>query len=337
MEFSVVIPVFERIKLLERCLKSLEEQLLKPKKIIIIDNNIKKKESSLLLNSINKFKAKSFIDIEVYKSIKNSGAIARNMGVKNVKSPLVAFLDSDVILDKDYYSTLIEYFLENTDLIAIQGVDKSFIETQKKLASCTKIFPRLVNYFEQFFETSSLINKKLAYVSPSLAVAHPDAKKDFEVDSQWVSTCAGIFRRSIFKSYSFPNQFITYSNNEYLFLSYSLFKNNEGRMIYTSKAKYRDVQTRSGRLNFIPLIFQIEVHDYYIFMQLFDKSLINIFIFFKSRIGHLLYNIGSLIARRIFTIENFILVMFSFVYPLIHVCSIKKGNLFFYEKDFYLK
>ena len=337
MEFSVVIPVFERIKLLERCLKALEEQFLKPKKIFIVDNNVKKKESELLLHSINKFKTKSFIDIEIHKSLKNSGAIARNIGVKNVQSPLVAFLDSDVILDKDYYSTLIEYFVENKDLIAIQGVDKSFIETQKQLAISTKIFPKLVNYFEQFFETSTLINKKFAYVSPSLAVAHPDVKEDFEVDSQWISTCAGIFRRSIFNSYSFPNQFITYSNNEYLYLSYSLFKNNEGRMIYTSKAKYRDVQTRSGRLNLIPLIFQIEVYDYYIFLQLFDKSLINLLIFFKSRIGHLLYNIGSLISRRIFTINNFIFVLISFFYPLFHIGSIMKGNLYFYEKDFYLK
>ena len=83
------------------------------------------------MHTIKKFKTKSVIDIEIYKSLKNSGAIARNIGVKNVKSPLVAFLDSDVILDENYYSTLIEYFLENKDLIAIQGVDKSFIETQK--------------------------------------------------------------------------------------------------------------------------------------------------------------------------------------------------------------
>ncbi len=337
MEFSVVIPVFERIKLLERCLKALEQQFLKPKKIFIVDNNVKKKESALLLNSINKFKTKSVIDIEIYKSFKNSGAIARNIGVQNVKSPLVAFLDSDVILDEDYYSILIKYFLENKNLIAIQGVDKSFIETQKKLAITTKILPKLVNYFEQFFETSTLINKKLAYVSPSLAVAHPDAKEDFEVDSQWISTCAGIFRTSIFNNYSFPDQFITYSNNEYVFLSYSLFKNNEGRMIYTSKAKYRDVQTRSGRLNLIPLIFQIEVYDYYIFLQLFDKSLINLLIFLKSRIGHLFYNVGSLLSRRIFTINNFIFVLISFVYPLFHIGSIMKGNLYFYEKDFYLK
>ena len=39
---------------------------------------------------------------------------------------VVAFLDSDVILD-DNYSTLLEYF-DIKDLIAIQGIDKALIE-----------------------------------------------------------------------------------------------------------------------------------------------------------------------------------------------------------------
>ena len=73
-------------------------------------------------------------------------------------------------------------------------------------------------------------------------------------------------------------------------------------MIYTSKAKYRDVQTRSGRLNLIPLIFQIEVYDYYIFLQLFDKSLINLLIFLNQNWSPL-YNIGSLLSRRIFILK----------------------------------
>ena len=98
-----------------------------------------------------------------------------------------------------------------------------------------------------------------------IAVAHPDVKEDFEVDSQWISTCAGIFRRLfLIVIHSLINLLLIQITN--IFLSYSLFKNNEGRMIYTGKAKYRDVQTRSGRLNLIPLIFQIEVYDYYIFL-----------------------------------------------------------------------
>ena len=81
----------------------------------------------------------------------------------------------------------------------------------------------MVNFFEQFFETSVLFNKKKSFVSPSLAVAHPNLKKDFEINTEWISTCAGIFKRSRDK-YKFPEQFITYSNNEYIMFSYNLYK-----------------------------------------------------------------------------------------------------------------
>ena len=101
-------------------------------------------------------------------------------------------------------------------------------------------------------------------------------------------------------------------------------------MIYTSSAKYRDGQTRSGRLNYFPLIFQIEVNDYFIFFKLFEKNLFNFFIFFKSRVGHLIYNLASLINRKMFSMKNVFLVLFSFIYPIIHINSIIKGDLFFY-------
>ena len=72
---------------------------------------------------------------------------------------------------------------------------------------------------------------------------------DFEISSQWISTCAGLFKKELFDYYSFPNQFVTYSNNEYLMFSYNLFLQKKGLMLYTNKAKYRDVQTEEGRIS----------------------------------------------------------------------------------------
>ncbi len=334
MNFSVVIPIYKRNEIFKSCLISINNQLLKPIEIIVIDNNTSKYESKYLRDIIASSNISSEINIKILKSPKNSGAIARNIGVKNAKTNLIAFLDSDVILDENYYSTLINYFKKNKNLIAIQGVDKSLIEAQNNFSNKHFIF-KLFNSFEQFFETSSLYSRDSAYVSPSLAVAHPNVKSEFEISSQWISTCAGIFKKSLFDKYCFPNQFITYSNNEYLFLSYKLFKNDEGQMIYTSKAKYRDVQTKEGRLNVIPLIFQIEVNDYFIFIRLFDINIKNLFIFAKSRIGHLIFNLLSLISRKRFSINNFMLVIFSFFYPLLNIKSIINGDLTFYERRFY--
>ena len=336
MKYSIVIPAFKRSDLITKCLESIERQIVRPLEVIIVDNNYEAKESKKLKRLVDKFLSKSLINIVLKKSPKNSGAIARNIGAKSSKGEIVAFLDSDVILDDDYYSILLEYFSSKKDLIAIQGIDKALIETQSKLLK-KSLLNKIIYHFEQFFETSLLLNRKTAYVSPSLAVAHPSLDDDFEIPSQWISTCAGLFKRNLFDNYSFPNQFVTYSNNEYLIFSYSLFLNEEGLMLYTNKAKYRDIQTQEGRISRKSLIYQVQAYDLYIFLKLFRINPLNLFIFIKSRIGHLIYNIARLIIRKNFSLKDYFHAVFSIIYPLLNFNSIKKGNLDFYEKKFLFK
>ena len=178
------------------------------------------------------------------------------------------------------------------------------------------------------------MNRQEAYVSPSLAVAHPKVNKEFEVNSQWISTCAGVFRKNLFERYSFPDNFVTYSNNEYLYFSYNLYKRNEGKMLYISKAKYQDIQTRLGRLSIIPLLYQVEVYDLYIFLKLFDQSLFNIIIYLISRMGHFIYNFLRIIFNKELSINILFHVVFSIFYPIFHFEEIKNNDLSFYERDF---
>ena len=254
-------------------------------------------KTNILRNNVNDFKLNNNINIRILSSPKNR-AIARAIGASVSVGEIIAFLDSDVILDKNYYKTLINYFERFDDLIAIQGVDHSLIESQMQIKKLNK-FNKFLYKTEQFFETSLIFNQNRPFVSPSLAVAHPNVLADFELDSEWISTCAGLFKKEIFKRYSFPHQFITYSNNEYLFLSYSLFLNDEGRMIYTSKAKYRDIQTNSGRISSLELKYQIQVNDLYIFIKLFKINPTNLLIFIKSRVEYLLYNIFKLTKKEL--------------------------------------
>jgi len=336
MEYSIVMPVYKRSEILNTCLESVSNQILKPLEIIIVNNNTTKLETSKLISLINKFKDNNNISIRILPSSKNSGALARNLGAYAAKSELIAFLDSDVILDQDYYSILINYFKKYHDLIAIQGLDRTLIDSENKILRAN-VLNKIFYKFEQFFETSLLLNRKKAYVSPSLAVSHPKVLENFEVSSQWISTCAGIFKKDIFNKYSFPEQFITYSNNEYVMFSYALYQNNVGRMIYTSKAKYRDIQTVSGRIDRIPLLYQIQSYDYYIFNKLFKKNIKNIVIFIKSRLGYLIYHLLRLIVKRDTSIANYFHAFFSLIYPILHLSAIIKGDLSFYEKDFPIK
>ena len=334
MKYSIVMPVYKRSKIIRRCIESIENQILKPLEVIIVDNNSEIIETNKLKVLIKETIKRKILKINYIKSPKNSGAIARNLGAFRSRGDIVAFLDSDVILDKNYYSILLKYFKEKKDLIAIQGVDKALIEAQLKHKQ-SSFFSKIIYYSEQFFENSLLLNRKFAYVSPSLTVAHPPLDEEFEISSQWISTCAGLFKRNLFEKYSFPNEFITYSNNEYLMFSYNLYLNKMGEMIYTNKAKYRDIQTNSGRISRIALMYQIQVYDLYILLRIFKINPLSILIFIKSRIGHLLYNICSLYVRGNFSVRNFFHAIFSIIYPLINFPSICKGDLSFYERDFY--
>ena len=333
MKYSIVMPVYKRLDVIDFSLKSIESQELKPFELIVVDNNIDSEESEKLNEIIKKFRKRTNIYSQIINSPKNSGSIARNIGAEFAKGDFIAFLDSDVILDENYYSVLSSYFLKNEKLIAIQGLDKSLVDYQKSLEK-SKFFKKMLFLFEQFFETSFLLYKDKPYVSPSLAVAHPNVLKNFEVSSQWISTCAVVFKKEIFKKYKFPMQFITYSNNEYLFFSHKLFQDKLGLMIYTSKARYKDIQTKSGRLSQIPLMYQIESYDWFIFLKLFKFNTKNLIIFLKSRIGHMIYNLMKSFLKDRFSIKNIYHSIISIFYPLINIRSILKDDLSFYEKDF---
>ena len=119
--------------------------------------------------------------------------------------------------------------------------------------------------------------------------------------------------------------------------SYQLYKNNEGKMIYTSKAKYKDIQTSNGRINRVELMYQIQTYDLYIFLRVFKKNFKNIFIFIKSRIGHLFFYIARMIIKKELSFNLFIKSIGAIIYPYFHFNSIIKGDLSFYERDFPIK
>ena len=333
MEYSIVIPIYKRNEIFEKCLLSIKQQTCLPKEVIVVDNNQDKNESNKLRKIINNFDEKVNFKIMIIKSFKNSSSIARNIGATKCNTDLVAFLDSDVVLFKDYYEIILNFFEMHSDLIAIQGLDINLIFNYKNFGSLP-LAQKALHYFEQIFETSSLFNRKEAYVSPSLAVAHPKLNKEFVVESQWICSGASVFKTHIFERYSFPNNFVTYSHNEYLYFSYNLYKKNIGKMLYISEAKYRDLQISSGRLNIIPLLYQVEVYDLYIFLNLFEQNFHNIMIFLVSRIGHLIYNFLRIIFKKKFSIKLFFHIIFSILYPLFHLEEIKNNDLSFYERDF---
>ena len=118
------------------------------------------------------------------------------------------------------------------------------------------------------------------------------------------------------------------------FFSYSIYKDNIGKLIYTSNAKYTGIITNEGRIPKIPLEYMAEVYDQFIFRKLFKFNFVNITFFFVSRLGRICYFYLSNIRKRNLNLEILFLPFNSLFYAIYHRKAIKKGDLSFYRRDF---
>ncbi len=118
MKISVIVPVYNTEKYLERCLDSIINQSYKNIEIIIVNDCSTDRSEEIIKNYLGKNENMHYI-----KNNKNSGAgYARNVGIKRASGDLLSFVDSDDWLSIDYYKHMIECMTrDNTDIV-VSGI-----------------------------------------------------------------------------------------------------------------------------------------------------------------------------------------------------------------------
>lgn len=113
-EVSVIVPVYNVEKYLERCLNSLVNQTLQNIEIIIVNDGTKDNSEEIIKKFIEKYPQKI-----VYLKKENGGlSDARNYGMPYAKGEYIAFLDSDDYVEKDIYKEMYELAKkENSDMV----------------------------------------------------------------------------------------------------------------------------------------------------------------------------------------------------------------------------
>jgi glycosyltransferase involved in cell wall biosynthesis len=103
-DISVVVPTYNRSQLLERALLSLFSQRMEKVsfEIIVVDNN----SSDATPATIESLKAKSPVTLRLVHEPRQGNAYARNSGIDQVRAPITAFLDDDVVADENWVSTI---------------------------------------------------------------------------------------------------------------------------------------------------------------------------------------------------------------------------------------
>jgi len=107
---SVVIPIRDRPDSLKRCLDSLAEQDFPAEnfEIIVCDDGSRADLSRIVNN-----RPPGHPDIKLLKQDRLGPAAARNLGIRSTFSPIVVFVDSDIVADKGLIRYLVAALEEN--------------------------------------------------------------------------------------------------------------------------------------------------------------------------------------------------------------------------------
>ncbi len=104
MIISVVIPTYNRLPILKKCLDALEYQILNNEiqnfEIVVVDDGSTDGTVDYLKNNIE-----TYPHLRLFEQSHGGPALGRNLGVENSKGELIIFIDSDLVVDK--------YFLRN--------------------------------------------------------------------------------------------------------------------------------------------------------------------------------------------------------------------------------
>jgi len=127
---SIVIPVHNSAKYLDKCLSALEKSIYKDFEVIAIDDASDDDSAEIC----------SKRGVKLYKLEKRSGpAFARNCGVEFSNGSIIIFIDSDVLVTPTTLEEIVDKFKDNPEMAALFGsydadpYEKDFLSQYKNL------------------------------------------------------------------------------------------------------------------------------------------------------------------------------------------------------------
>lgn len=113
-KISVIVPVYNVEKYIEKCLQSLSKQTMQDFEIIIVNDGTKDNSEKVIKKYIEEHQE---LDIKYLKKENGGLASARNYGVKHATGKYLSFLDADDYIDENLYRNLEKYIDEDIDVI----------------------------------------------------------------------------------------------------------------------------------------------------------------------------------------------------------------------------
>lgn len=113
-KLSIIVPVYNVEKYIEKCLKSLAKQTMQDFEIIVVNDGTKDNSEAIIKKYMEEHKE---LNIKYLEKENGGLASARNYGVRYATGKYLSFIDADDYIDEDLYKNLEKYMDENIDLI----------------------------------------------------------------------------------------------------------------------------------------------------------------------------------------------------------------------------
>lgn len=218
-DYSVVIATYERADALRNALESVRLQTHPPVEVIVVDSSAGRESEKVM--------ADSGLPAKYLRAERPSAAIQRNQGFREVTSPLVAFIDDDVVLAPDVFEKLCTVFESRPDT---GGVSARMNGTEHPAPSpALRRYYRLQAGFEDETYGARLfgaaINCFPCYIQ----------QMDLLISADWLNLGCVMFRSDAFGRELFP-EFEGYSFGEDVHLSARIGRQHP--LYFHSTARY---------------------------------------------------------------------------------------------------
>jgi glycosyltransferase involved in cell wall biosynthesis len=129
-KISIVIPVYNDGDSLSDCLAAIKKLDSKPYEVIVVDNNSTDHSARV---------AASYPWVKLIKEPKQGVVHARDCGFNAVKGDIIARIDADTILSKDWIAKVCQIMNDDKQLVAVSGSPDYY----------DFLFPRQLNYLDR--------------------------------------------------------------------------------------------------------------------------------------------------------------------------------------------
>jgi glycosyltransferase involved in cell wall biosynthesis len=145
--WSIIIPTYNRLPILEKCLRAMEAQDFEHEyEIVVVDDGSSDRTVNFLQDN-----QKEFLHVVLYQQDHKGAAAARNLGIEKAKGEIIVFIDSDLVVLPNFLTSHHQALKEQNQAFTYGAV----INTANFEHPTTETF-KLTDFSNAYFATGNV-------------------------------------------------------------------------------------------------------------------------------------------------------------------------------------